>query len=106
MESDSDSDFEDAVTNDNTEENSDVTNIQRKERGNINSGGKRVRGNDITWSDYKSFDNAEEYLESEIYGKLKTDFTLRRSNEWDYGEVRYLLASILDELDTCPAPGC
>ena len=104
MESDSDSDFEDAVTNDNTEETSDVTNIQRKERGNINSGGKRVRGNDVTWSDYKSFDNAEEYLESEIYGKLKTDFTLRRSNEWDYGEVEIFTCKYSRRTGYLPCP--
>ena len=54
---------------------------QNEERGRINSNGRRVRGKDIFWKDYESFDNVEDYFASDLYKKLKDEFCLRRRNK-------------------------
>ena len=83
---DSDSDYEDIFKppdGNNDESDGDSDREERQERGRLNDAGKKVRGKDMEWKDFQSFDTAEEYFESDIFKKMKNEFTLRRKNDWE-----------------------
>ena len=76
--SDTDSDYCDVGTED-FESIFDVAGIQDNIRNKkTNANGKRVRGKDINWLPVKTFDNIEDYEQSDLLKKIKSDFTLQR----------------------------
>ena len=74
---------EDPVLNSNLEEEE----ASQRENAKVNSEGRRVRGKDLVWKDFEDFETADEFKASDLKKKLDEEFTLRRSNSWDYADV-------------------
>ena len=49
--------------------------------------GKKVRGKDLHWTKKINFNNAKQYKDSNIVEDLEENYTLKRSNEYEYGTV-------------------
>ena len=101
----SDSDIEDTfmdplLVNNNVTANNDVS----QNHGKINENGRKVRGRDIVWVDYESFENADEYHGSPLVKKLEDEFTLRRKNEWDYADVEIFTCKFARRSGFLPCP--
>ena len=49
--------------------------------------GRRYRGKDLDWRLQTSFENVEEYKNSNIFQDLKENFTLRKTPSWQCREL-------------------
>ena len=52
-----------------------------------NQNGKNVRGKDIAWRDVQVFGDEEMYKTSTIFEEIKSEFTEKRNNDWEYCHV-------------------
>ena len=59
-------------------------NVQNKK---TNANGGKIRGKDINWMPVKTFDNVEDYEQSDLFKILKSDFTLQRSRDLDFADT-------------------
>ena len=85
--SDSDSDYCD-VGKEDFESIFDGASIQdnvQKTKNNANGG--KIWGKDINWMPVKTFENVEDYEQSDLFKILKSDFTLQRSRGPDYADT-------------------
>ena len=78
----SDSDFEDVV-----EEQSPADAAHEQVARGKSKAGKLVRGKDVHWVEVEVFDDAQEFFASNIYKKLKQDFTVSRKRQFEYAHV-------------------
>lgn len=102
--SDSDSDYCDVGTED-FESIFDVAGIQDNIRNKkTNANGKRVRGKDINWLPIKTFDKVEDYEQSDLFNKLKSDFTLQRSRDPDYADTETYICKFSRKVGFLPCP--
>ena len=100
--SDSDSDYCDVGTED---FESDVGGIQNNFRNKkTNAAGKRVRGKDINWLPVKTFDNVEDYEQSDLFTALKGEFTLQRSRDPDYADTETYICKFSRKVGFLPCP--
>ena len=83
---DSDSDYDDIGFIPETRNNTVNDNHARK-APHRNAIGKTTRGGDRMWTLLKSFDTAEEYLQSDLYTKVKAEFVKMRNRQFDYALV-------------------
>ena len=80
-----DVDFEDiGGTNDDSIEE---PNDDRRETNKEGQSKKKVRGKDIPWKEYKNFDTAEVYKQSDFKQEIEDGYTCNRRREWEYGSV-------------------
>ena len=83
---DSDSDYDDIGFVPETRDNTVNDNHARK-AAKTNESGKTTRGGDRMWTVLKCFDTAEEYLQSDLFVKIKAEFVKMRSRQFDYALV-------------------
>ena len=60
---------------------------EQSEAPRTNSNGLRIRGPDKAWVEIERFANATEFKNSDIFKKLKAEFSLRKSREYEYADV-------------------
>ena len=53
----------------------------------VNRDGKTVCGKDFNWAPKINFNNPRQYQESNILDELKTNYSLKRMEEFEYGTV-------------------
>ena len=82
--SDSDDDYLDVGAADTiaASESASATNVEPSEKN-----GKKVRGKDIAWIEFKCFDTIAELNASDFYSELKKDFTKKFSREPEYADI-------------------
>ena len=80
---DSDSDYEDLGENV-PNEDTGRTGIGNQKR-NVN--GKTIRGPDKCWIELQKFENSEAFKCSDLFKKIETDFTKRKTREYVYADV-------------------
>jgi hypothetical protein len=104
MMSDSDSDYRDVGTDD----FENVTNVGGKQDNaknkKTNANGRKVRGKDINWMTIKKFENVEDYENSDLFPKLKSDFTLQRSRDPEYADTETYICKFSRKVGYLPCP--
>ena len=82
----SDDDFTYMGENDDNGDNV-VEPVETCKKGKVNKNGKKVRGKDVAWNDLVTFKDPTEYKSSDVFSEISEDFTQKRYNDWEYGEV-------------------
>ena len=72
---------------DDVDNNEDLNEDYEPRSIRVNSNGKKVRGKDLHWTKKINFNNAKQYKDSNIVEDLEDNYTLKRSNEYEYGTV-------------------
>ena len=72
---------------DDADNNEDLNEDYEPRSIRVNSNGKKVRGKDLNWTKKINFNNAKQYKDSNIVEDLEENYTLKRSNEYEYGTV-------------------
>ena len=70
----------------------------------VNSNGVKVRGKDIVWEEIHHFENANEYMESEIAKKIEKEFTARKQREYSYADVKMYNCKFSRKVGYLPCP--
>ena len=61
--------------------------VETRKKTKVNKNGKKVRGKDVAWKDLVTFADPAEYKSSDVFVEITEDFTQKRYNDWEYGEV-------------------
>ena len=99
MASESDSDYSDAGELEQCEEEEPLARVAK-----VNSNGVKVRGKDIVWEEIHHFENANEYMESEIAKKIEKEFTARKQREYSYADVKMYNCKFSRKVGYLPCP--
>ena len=76
----------------------------RRVGGRVNSAGKKVRGCDVNWMEFRRFANVEEYNQSEVKKDIADNFTLRRRREPDYADTEHFTCKYSRKVGYRPCP--
>ena len=98
--SDSDSDYCDVGADFNEMEADESDNADTVPRAR--NAGKKGRGKDIDWIPIQTFQNVDEYNDSDISIKLKKEFTLQRARDPDYADTETYICKFARKVGYIP----